>query len=333
MALRLSAEQLLPASHACYYLSGGDADGVFETAELLLSDGEDEEATLLRVDISELALIHQNLQPGLFGTVRCHVVVRNAGSARPKQLEQLFELAAQPPMGLRLIVCAAGIDSKKALHKRMMALPDAVSCVLSPMDEAAFNSWLGRLLESSGLRLSEDAVHLLGERLQGMRLAARQAVERLRLFDDGEGCLLGMEEVGDLLGERSPGDLSALCRAVALRSPESIMLLRSMLREQQVAELQVLSWLSTRLQQLLLYSWHAATDRRNASRNAGLFGEARQYVPKEADAWQPQELMHAMQRMAEVESLLKGASLEDKGVVLERFVLELIRTSESQVGA
>jgi len=323
MSIRLSAARLLPATHACYYLSGDDADGVFETAEQLLAD-QAEGATLLRVDVNELSLIHQNMQPGLFGEVRCHAMVRNVGSARPNQIEQLEKLAAHPPQGLRLILCAADIDFKKAVHKRINALPDVVSCELPRMNEHAFTRWLGQLAVDAGLQLSEEALALMGTHLLGMRMASRQAVERLRLFDDGQGRELNIEVVGDLLGERSPGDLSELCRAVGERSPRAIGLLRSMLREQQVAEVQVFGWLNTRLQQLLLYAWFAPADKRNAVRNAGIFGEAVQCVPKESAHWNAKELMLALQRAVQVEMLLKGASTESKTVVLERFVLELM---------
>jgi len=319
----LAADKLLPATHACYYLSGEDSDGVFETAELLLADGADG-ATLLRVDINELELIHQHLQPGLFGEVKCHVMVRNAGSARPKQIEQLERLASQAPGGLRLVICAAAIDVKKALHKRLVALPDLVCCSLKPMEEAAFAHWLSELSEAEGLRISGEALAMMSEHLLGMRMASRQAIDRLRLYDAGEGKELGVEVVGDLIGERSPGDLATLCRAVGERSPQAIALLRLLLREQQVAEVQVLNWLSIRLQQILLYNWYAGTDRRNAARSAGLFGDASRFVPKEAGHWEPKQLMRAMQRVMQVEMLLKGASTEEKGIVLERFVLELI---------
>ncbi len=323
MSLKLPPAKLFPVAHACYYLSGDDHDGVFETAESLLQDGA-EGAMLLRVDISELALIHENLQPGLFGEVRCHALVRNAGSARPKQIEQLEKLAGEPPSGLRLIICAAGIETKKVLHKRLTALPEIVCCAVPRMGEAAFGRWLAELAETANIRLDDEALALLGEQLLGMRMAARQAVERLRLYDSGAGVALDAEVVGDLLGERSPRDLSVLCTAVGERSPQAVSLLRGLLREQQVAEVQVLSWLSTRLQQLLMFAWFEKSDGRNAGNKAGVFGAARYEVPKQVKNWQPQQLMHAMQRMVEVEMLLKGASTEAKPVVLERFVAELV---------
>ncbi|MDX8392841.1 MAG: hypothetical protein R8K53_09820 [Mariprofundaceae bacterium] len=323
MSIKLPPERLFPVGHACYYLSGDDQDGVFETAESLLADGADG-TTILRVDVGELALIHEHLQPGLFGQVNCHALVRNAGSARPKQIDQLEKLAAQPPSGLRLIICAPGIEAKKAVHKRLTALPDIVCCAIPRMDATAFQRWLADLSREADIKLSEEAIALLGEQLLGMRLAARQAVERLRLFDGGEGVDLDMQVVGDLIGERSPRDLSALCSAVGERSSQALGLLRGLLREQKVAEVQVLSWLSIRIQQLLMFAWFEKTDRRTAANKAGAFGAARFEVPKQVKNWQPQQLMRAMQRMVEVEMLLKGASIEAKSVVLERFVAELV---------
>lgn len=323
MALHLPASRLLPVTHACYFLSGEDDDGVFETAEALLADAADG-ATLLRVDINELALIHENMQPGLFGEVRVHAMVRNAASASPKQIDRLETLAAHPPSGLRLVICAAGADSKKAVYKRISALPETVCCTLDRMDEAAFTPWLAQIATEAGLQLSDEAVAMMASHLSGMRMAARQAVARLRLYAGDEQGALGVDVIGELLGERSPADLVDLCHAVGERSPRAIGLLRNLLREQQVAETQVLSWLSMRLQQLLLYAWYATRDRRNASRQAGLFGDARRLVPKEAVSWKPAELMHAMVRLLDVEMQLKGASAEGKGIVLERFVLGLL---------
>jgi DNA polymerase III subunit delta len=323
MSVRLPASRLLPATHACYFLSGGDEDGVFESAETLLADAADG-ATLLRVDVNELALIHENLQPGLFGEVRCHAMVRNAGSASPKQIEQLEKLAAQPPAGLRLVICAPGVDGKKAVYKRISALPEIVCCTLDRMDESAFTLWLAQVAAEAGLQLDEGSLALMSEHLSGMRMAARQAVERLRLYaGEGEGPL-GVEVIGELLGERSPADLADLCHAVGERSPRAIGLLRKLLREQQVAEVQVHNWISMRLQQLLLYAWYAASDRQGAARQAGLFGDSRQLVPREAACWKPAELMRAMARLVEVEMLLKGTSTENKDIVLERFVLDLL---------
>jgi len=324
MPIKLSPSRILPPKHACYYLTGDDEDAVFEMAEALVLHAS-EHAAIVRVDVDELGRVRENLAPGLFGTRGCHALVRNAASARSKQMDQLEKLAAKPPEGLRLVICAPGIESKKALHKRLTVLPDIAWCVFARMGEGQFNRWLQGLVRDAGLVLSDEAMALLTEQLQGMRMAARQAVERLRLYDDGEGAELDAQIVGDLLGERSPRGLGAFCNAVGERSSSAPGILRSLLRDQQVSEIQVLSWLSTRIQQLLMYRWYESTDPRSAASRARLFGDSRQHVPREAKSWKSQELMRAMGRLASAEMLLKGASVEDKSVVLERLTLYLLK--------
>ncbi len=323
MPVKLSPSRVFPPEHACYYLTGDDEDAVFEMAEELLTY-DSENVVVVRVDTNELGRVYENLAPGLFGARGCHAMVRNAASARPKQMDQLEKLAVNPPEGLRLIICASGIESKKVLHKRLTALPDIVWCVFPRMNEAQFHHWLQGLVADAGLVLTDEAMSLLAGQLQGMRLAARQAIERLRLYDDGEGAELDMQIVGDLLGERSPRDLAVFCHAVGERSSSAPGILRSLLRDQQVSEVQVLSWLSTRIQQLLMYRWYEQKDKRSAASRAHLFGDARKHVPQEAGLWKGRELMQAMGQVARTERLLKGASVEDKSVVLERLTLHLI---------
>ena len=325
MPIKLSPSRIMPPEHACYYLTGDDEDAVFEMAEALLMH-HSENAVVVRVDVSELARVHENLAPGLFGERCCHAMVRNAASARPRQIEQLEKLAGNPPEGFRFIICAPGIEPKKALHKRLTALPQIAWCVFPRMNEAQFMRWLEELIADAGLSLSGEAMSLFSGQLQGMRLAAKQAVERLRLYDDGEGAELDAQIVGDLLGERSPRELGAFCNAVGERSSTALSVLRSLLRDGQVSEIQALSWLSTRIQQLLMYAWYEARDRRTASSRARLFGEARKRVPQEVKQWQAKELIQAMENISRAEMLLKGASVEDKPIVLERLTLNLINT-------
>lgn len=322
--MKLSAAQLFPPRHQAYYLFGEDHDALFEAAEGLLH-WQAEDAQLLRVDVDELARIEVEGRNGsLFGTTACHAMVRNAESARPKQIEQLVSLIGNPPAQSRLVICAAGIESRKALHKRMLATDDVAVCHFPRPNSEQFRIWLEAETEKAGLRLSPDAVMLFAERVDGMRQAARQAVERMRLYDDGDGGMLDVEIVGDLLGERSPKDIGTYCAAVASRSPKALSILRHLLRDEQIAELQLLGWLSNRLQQLLLYLWHAAENPRTAASRAKLFGDARRLVPQEAKRWQGGQLIRALQWVTEAEEKLKGASIEDKGVVMERLTLRLL---------
>lgn len=323
--MRLEPAGLLPPQYACYYLYGEDADALMEAAEELLA-WEAEAAHTLRVDVDEIGRIELEARhDGLFGTHRCHALVRNAQSATPKQGEQLLKLAADPPAATRLIICAPGVEWRKALHKRMLEMQAVASCRFAMPTPASFRAWLCDRLREADVQLDSEAEALLADRLYGMRQAARQAIARLSLYAGGEKQVLAMGVVGDLLGERAPAEIAAYCGAVARRDAAAIRILRRLLVDQRVAPTQILSWLYRRLTQLLLYRWYAHRDRRTAARRARLFGDARLQVPEEAKYWQGSELIQALAELARAEVLLKGASLEAKDIVLERLTLALLQ--------
>lgn len=327
--MKLSPDSVVESDASALYLYGEDADALFEAAEALLAKG-DPEATRLRVDVSELARIEtESRSQGLFGPSKCYALVRNAESATPKQGDHLLKMVSEARPENRLIICAPGIAWKKALHKKMQAASgsdpsDIAQCEFHTPSPAAFQSWLAREIKTENLNVTDEALQMMGERLHGLRAAARQLIERLRLYDDGHGERLGINVVGDLLGERSPEDLEAYCHAVAKRDSDALVLLRRLICDQQVAEVQIISWLGTRMNQLLMYCWYQAQRERNPLQKARVFGEARKQVPNEARHWKGKELSSAIKRITEAEKLIKGASIESNLVVLERMTMDLL---------
>ncbi len=323
--MKCSPAKLLEGNAPACYLFGEDFDAIFEAADALLQGG-DADATRLRVDCSELARVEtESRNRGLFGPSICYALVRNAESATPKQGDHLLKMVAEAREENRLIICAPGIAWKKALHKKMQAQPDLVQCEFNIPTPAMFGKWLSEELGRHQLNICDEAIQMMGERLHGMRTAARQLIERLKLYDGGEGKRIGMEIVGDLLGERSPEDIEAYCHAVALRETTALGLLRRLVNEQQVSEVQVLSWLGTRMNQLLMYRWYESQRERNSLQKARVFGDARRRVPQESKRWKGSELSYALKRMVQAEKLIKGASVEAKLVVLERMTLDLLK--------
>jgi DNA polymerase III delta subunit len=322
--MKCSPERLSSVQASVYYLYGEDRDAQFEAAEALLATGSPE-VTRLRVDVSELERVEvETRSQGLFTSAGCHALVRNAEAASPKQGEHLLKLAGSLPSPHRLIICAPGISWKKALHKQMQAIDTVACCEFSMPGAQAFQRWLSGVFSEQGLMVTDQAVALAAERLQGMRQAARQLAERMRWYDDGAGEAIDVPVLGDLLGERMPEDLGAYCAAVASRSAGALPMLKKLLDGQQTAEVQVVSWLGTRLQQLLMYRWFAAKKDGGAMQKARVFGDARRLVPAESKRWKVSELIAALTRTIEAETLLKGASVEDRRVVLERLTLDLV---------
>ncbi|MDX8402943.1 MAG: DNA polymerase III subunit delta [Mariprofundaceae bacterium] len=325
--MKLSPNRVEESEAAALYLYGEDSDALFEAAEVLLARG-DPEATRLRVDVSELARVEtESRSQGLFGPSKCYALVRNAESATPKQGDHLLKMVSEAREENRLIICAPGIAWKKALHKKMQAHADSdlAQCEFHTPSPAAFQEWLTQEIKLQKLHVSDEVLQMMSERLHGLRAASRQLIERLRLYDNGRGESLGIDVVGDLLGERSPEDLEAYCHAVAKRDSEALILLRRLICNQQVAEVQIISWLGTRMNQLLMYCWHQAQRERNPLQKARVFGVARKQIPKEARYWKGKEISFAIKRITEAEKLIKGASIENNLVVLERMTMDLLR--------
>lgn len=322
--MHLTPETLLPPGHTSYYLYGQDHDAIFEAAEALLAAGETE-AVRLRLDVNELARIEkESRNRGLFGPSCCYALVRNAQSASPGQTEHLLKLAGSVLPGNRLIICAPGIEWKKALHKKMKAATIVARCEFHMPDATQFRNWLEHEISMAGLQLTPEALLWLSERLCGLRQASRQMIQRLGWYDGGSGRTVPLEVIGELLGERAPDELEEWCHALARRDTGALGLTRRLLCDQQVAEVQMLAWLGTRLQQILMYRWFQSGRQSNPLQAAKIFGAARQKVPEEARLWSGAELTAAVNRVAAAEKLLKGASIEDKPIVMERLAMSLI---------
>jgi DNA polymerase-3 subunit delta len=261
---------------------------------------------------------------GLFGPQACYALVRNADGATPKQSEHLLQLAASVQPGNRLIICAADITWKKAMHKKMLAESLVVSSEFRMPSVEGFNAWFTDQVKQANLYVNHDAMAMIGERLCGLRVAAKQLIARMKLYDNDEGINFDSQFVGELLGERAPDDLESFCHAVAMKDVQSIVLLRHLLVNQQVSDVQLLTWLSMRMNQLLMYFWYQAKGERNPIQAARIFGEAKQKITTEAKHWTASELMTVMNDLTSAEKLLKGASIESRHIVLERLTLQLV---------
>jgi len=154
--MKLSPRQVLPPRHKSYYLHGADQDAIFEAAEALLAAGEPE-AVRLRVDVKELVRIEQESKnQGLFGPSCCYALVRNAQSANPGQTGHLLNLVRSVLPDNRLIICAAGIDRKKALDLLvqeekiiLMATHDPILALMGDRRLVIKNGGIDKIIESS----------------------------------------------------------------------------------------------------------------------------------------------------------------------------------------
>ncbi|MDX8413073.1 MAG: hypothetical protein R8J85_03205 [Mariprofundales bacterium] len=329
--MRSAPSRIEQEGHTACYLYGEDHDAMHLSADRILHQNSDE-TPRYRVDCSELNRIaNEWFNPSLFGPSGCIGLVRNAESATPKQSKQLLDMVQTVPQGSRLIICASGAMWKKALHKKLLAIPSLACCEYTIPTPAQFKRWLLDCAQERGINLDQETVEQASERLVGMQQAAQQWLQRLQWYlgqSNRQGAVITWEIASVLLGEHSPTELDTWCHAVASQSPDALLLQRQLI-EQQVHPVQMISWLGTRMQQIVLYRWHQSQRSRDPAREAKLFGNARKQVPREAGIWSSQSINTLLSRISEAEQKLKGASTESDYIVLERLVCELIAPSPS----
>jgi len=254
-------------------------------------------------------------------------MVRHAEAATPKQSDHLLKLSTSVEPSNGLIVCAADITWKKAIHKKMKEESLVISAEFRMPTLENFQSWITEQIKGHNLYVEHDALLMIGERLCGVRAAAKQLIARMTLYDKDERVTFDTKLVSELLGERAPDELESYCHAGAMKDVQGIYLLRHLLINPQVSEVQLMTWLSMRMNQLLMYLWYQGKGDPRPVQAAKIFGPAAQLVAKEVKCWSAPELMAATLKLTEAEKLLKGASIEARHIVLERLTLALIAAS------
>ncbi|MBF0281275.1 MAG: hypothetical protein HQM07_01715 [Zetaproteobacteria bacterium] len=323
--MKIAPLRLHDSSATSFYLYGEDRDALFEAAEALFVAKTGHH---LRLDVSELGQIEvARSNAGLFGDSNCIALVRNAESVTIKQGDHLLRLAQTMPVGSCLIMCAPEVSWKKAWHKKMQAESTVVQCEFSLPSAGAFRQWLADRVNRAGLQVNDEAMVLMGEYLQGMRADANRLIERLQFYVGNDDIVLNMSVIGDLLGDRAPEDINLYCHLLASRDSQALSVVGRLLSQQQVAAVQLLSWVSTRMTMLLMFRWYEAQRERNALQKAKVFGDARTYVVAESKVWSVADLFAMLQRLLQLEKQLKGTSIESEQMLFERLTRDVLTQS------
>ncbi len=328
--MMVRADQLTACTIPVFYLFGEDHDALMEYAQELLAQGNST-TTRMRLNVDELAHFMGAMRsPSLFGPATYSALLGNAFSASAAHIASLLTAITKVELPHRLIICACGAMYKKAWHKEIMARKDIACCEFRSPNTQDFQQWLWYLIEQSKLNISKEDAFLMAAQLNGLRTQSRQWMTRLQYYDGNQGAPISLPVMQTLCGEHSPESLDNWCHATAMRQPQAIQITHHLLFFQGVAPLQMLVWLSNRLQQLLMYCWHQACHHANPLQQARAFGAARKLLPQEARHWNGATLMQALHNIAIAEQQLKGASLLPERIVMESLVLCLCRDDASQ---
>ncbi len=326
--MRLHPSKLFPPRHACYYLHGEDAEAIVDVAERLCQVGLQQDVSVLRFDIDELAQLISLLSTAdMFSVRRYHVIIRDIASATPTQQKQLQRCIALAGKSLRLLICAPKIAWRKKLHQQLLKQDNIAVCEFRAANERDFSQWLAQELKARQLTLDAEVVAFITERLQGLRQASKSLLDRLELYANGEDDAIDVRTAHALMGESCPVSLADFCHAFAMREHQSLALLKRVRADLNHHDMQLLAWLGMRLQFLLLHHWYKAKRQLSSLK---LFGDARKHVATEAGLWTAEELMLALIALAQLEVDLKGASKLPADLLWANFVLACLGSKESE---
>ncbi len=291
----------------------GDAEGVADEAEALW---EKAPGPRLRLDADEVGRAEDFLLGGaLFQEARKTVLVRDLTKAKPAEAARWLRLAQRAPQDALLVLCAPGVSPRKhPWHAEFLQAKGIQAREVRPLVGPEFAAWLAKEAEAMGITLSQEALALAAEQLAGMRRAARAFLARAADYLD-EGETLHTEAAAALLGEHAPTALEDWLRVALMRSPEAGPLALRLLAEGTPAPW-MLAALGERLVQLLLLAWHRARRAPDAFAKARIFPSVRAQAEEALRRWTPQELVEAVQRVAEAELRLKSGAAHEAEVFL-----------------
>ena len=208
--------------------------------------GGDGALQMLRGDETTWTRILDAARSGSLFAAQRAVVVRNADAAKGDG-DDLAAFIADPPSDVVLVLLAAKPDKRKALWKRVVA--DATVVDAEPLKGRALRSYVVDEIRRRKLRVDEDGVDELIERVgQDLRRLMGE-LDKLEAFHAGKPGAIGADEVARVLGRGMAKPLYKLADAMMARQKAEVLALIEELLEDGEPALKMLATLHRAVRQ------------------------------------------------------------------------------------
>ena len=237
---------------AAYLVTGDEHLLVEEACDAILAAARGagfDERTLFeampRAPWNELFAAAANLS--LFGTKRL-LDVRIPPRGLDRAGSDAVRRYLQAPLPDTLLVCrAVELEWRQRTSAWFKALDKAGAVVpLFPVSARDLPRWLEGRCRAAGLRLEQDAILALAERVEGNLLAARQEIEKLKLLQPTGS--VSADDVLDAVGDSSHFDTFALIDVACAGNGPRLRKMLAALKLQGVAIFLILGALANQLQ-------------------------------------------------------------------------------------
>lgn len=240
---------------SCYLLAGAEPLLLLEAAAAVRTTARAAGASEREVfdvlpgfDWSEFRMAAQSM--GLFAQQRLLEIRLAAGRIDATTVEALTDYLARPDPHATLLVTLPDWNRSVEGSAWVRALDGAgVVVPIWPLKPADLPRWLLARAGSRGLKVSQDAVEALTERVEGNLLAAAQAIELLVLLAP-PGRPVERHSIDAIVSDSARFDIFKLSEAVLSGdAPRAVRVLRGLQAEAAEA-VPLLGWLLTQLDQV-----------------------------------------------------------------------------------
>jgi DNA polymerase-3 subunit delta len=247
------------------------------------------------------------------------VIVKAADKLPAKHVEALLPYLKDPNESTTMVFAAAKLDGRLKFTQLLTQTAIAVDC--APLRESQLMPWLRQEADRLGIRLDEEALHLLREASGGSLYAVRHELEKLASYVP-PGRAVSAADVSALRGTQPGASVFDLAAAIGGRRRGTALGILARNLEAGEAPLRILGSLAWQYRRL----WKV----KELLNQPGREGEAARTLRMDASQVRPflgqfadSHLRDALGRCLVTDGKLKGGSGGKPEMLLDRLVFEL----------
>ena len=286
---------------------------------VLCGDGNEFNSDLFYGDEAEGAAIVACASEIAVFAPRRLVIVKAADKIPAKHVEPLLAYLKAPNESTTMVLAAPKLDGRLKFTQTVMQAATVVDC--APLRDSQVMPWLKQEADRLGIRLDEEALHLLKEAYGGSLYAVRHELEKLASYIPTDQTVSGAD-VAALRGTQPGASVFDLTSAIGGRKRGAALAILARNLEAGEAPLRILGSLAWQYRRL----WKV----KDLLRQAGREGEAARLLRMDPSQVRPflgqfaeSHLRDALGRCLVADGKLKGGSSGKPNMLLDRLVLEL----------
>lgn len=257
----------------------------------------------------------------LFASRRIIELRLPTGKAGTEGAAAIIEYCAHAPSDVVLIIHAMQWSKAHEVKWVQVVEKAGVFVQIKPIYREGLNAWIAARARSRDVQLSNDAVQLLADRVEGNLLAAAQEIDKLVLLAPGRR--LDADALLELVADSARYDVFGLVEAAIGGDGARVRRVLAGLKAEGEQVAGMCGWLVTSLNVLLRLIAVPKSQLDNQIRNERLFGSRQNAFKRALTRGDRQFWEQRLVEVAFVDRLSKGRGTGDAFLELERVLLRM----------